>query len=140
MKIKLPLKTRILWQIRLSVLFIIIIGAVAAFTPLTAWMLLPSAVLFALALIFLFWYVPAFFKSYEILIENGTVIINRGVFIKTTYIMPFPRLVFAQKVSTIVSSRLRLCAVALKAARGFVIIPEMELSDAERLLMSLAGD
>lgn len=136
----LPQKTRILWQIRIASAFILIIGAVAAFIPLTVWMLLPSGIILIIALIFLFWYIPAYFKSYQITVKAGTVIIDRGVFIKTSHIMPFPRLVFAQSFSTPLSKRFGLTAVALKAARGMVLIPEMYTADALRLLESISKE
>ena len=86
------------------------------------------------------WYLPAFFKSYEILFKNGAIIINYGVFIKFSHIMPYTRLIYAQSFATPLARLFRVTAISLKAARSRVIVPEILLSDAMRVMDSLTGE
>ena len=125
----LPKRTALLWQIRIGLTGLILIIALCAFSFLTRWLLLAAAALAVLLALFLFWYLPRYFKSYEILFPKGAVVINRGVFIKTTHIMPFSRLVYAQSFATPLAKRMGLAALTLKAARSRIIIPELNASD-----------
>ena len=125
----LPKRTAFLWQIRIGGAGLIFIIALCGFSFLTRWLFLAAAVLTALLAVLLFWYLPRYFKSYEILFPKGAVVINRGVFIKTTHIMPFSRLVYAQSFATPLAKRMGLAALTLKAARSRIIIPELNASD-----------
>ena len=90
---RLPKQTVLLWQIRIGLIGIILLIGISAFGLLTDWVLIGTAVAAAILVLLIFWYLPRYFKSYEILFPKGAVVINRGVFIKTTHIMPFSRLV-----------------------------------------------
>lgn len=125
----LPKRTALLWQIRIGGAGLILVIALCAFAFLTRWLLLAAAVTSVLLAVFLFWYLPRYFKSYEILFPKGAVVINRGVFIKTTHIMPFSRLVYAQSYATPLAKRMGLAALTLKAARSSIIIPELNAAD-----------
>ncbi len=137
MSFTLPSKTRILWQLRIVLAFALLCAVVAFFSRYTLWFLLPSAVIAALGLVFAFVYVPFYFKSYKIFVDDNSIKITKGVIIKTTQIMPFPRLVFAQSFTTPLSSLMKMKCIMLKAARGWILIPEIENSDAEYLLENL---
>lgn len=125
----LPKRTAFLWQIRIGGAGLVIVIALCVFAFLTRWLFLAAAIFAALLAVFLFWYLPRYFKSYEILFPKGAVVINRGVFIKTTHIMPFSRLVYAQSYSTPLAKRMGLAALSLKAARSSIIIPELNAAD-----------
>ncbi len=125
----LPKKTAFLWQIRIGIVGLIPLTALCALSFLTCWLLLAAAVLAAALAVLLFWYLPRYFKSYEILFPKGAVIINRGVFIKTTHIMPFSRLVYAQSFATPLAKAMGLAGLSLKAARSSIIVPELNASD-----------
>lgn len=125
----LPKRTAFLWQIRIGGAGLILVIALCAFAVLTRWLFLAAAIFAALLAVFLFWYLPRYFKSYEILFPKGAVVINRGVFIKTTHIMPFSRLVYAQSYATPLAKRMGLAALSLKAARSSIIIPELNATD-----------
>ena len=125
----LPRRTAFLWQIRIGGAGFILIIVLCGFSFLTGWLFLAAAVLTALLAVLLFWYLPCYFKSYEILFPKGAVVINRGVLIKTTHIMPFSRLVYAQSFATPLAKRMGLAALTLKAARSRIIIPELNASD-----------
>ena len=125
----LPKRTVTLWQIRIGLMGLILLVSVCAFGLLTRWVLLGAAVIAVILAVFLFWYLPRYFKSYEIIFPKGAVVINRGVFIKTTHIMPFSRLVYAQSYATPLAKRMGLAALTLKAARSSIIIPELNATD-----------
>lgn len=85
----------------------------------------------------MFWYIPAYFESYEILFPNDAVIIKRGVIVKTCHIMPFSQLVYVQSISTPLAKALGLAAISLKAARSGIIIPEMPRGDVEKFISAV---
>ena len=137
---KIPEKTLFLWQIRIGVLGAIPTAALFILSAVSLWFLIPAGVLTVFILLFLFWYLPRYFDSYEILFPKGAIIINRGVFIKTSHIMPFSRLVYAQSFSTPLAKVMGLAAVSLKAARSRVIIPEFSLNDVNYFIDYLAKE
>lgn len=137
---KIPKNTRFLWQIRIGGLGIIPIAALFILSAVSRWFLIPAGVLTVFILLFLLWYLPHYFDSYEILFPKGAVIINRGVFIKTSHIMPFSRLVYAQSFSTPLAKAMGLAAVSLKAARSSVIIPELNVKDVNYFIDYLAKE
>ena len=137
---QLPKKTVTLWQIRIGLIGLILLILVCAFGFLTRWVLLGGVVIAVMLAVFLFWYLPRYFKSYEILFPKGAVVINRGVFIKTTHIMPFSRLVYAQSFATPLAKKMGLSALALKAARSSIIIPEFDAIDVDYYIDFLAKE
>lgn len=136
----LPKRTVSLWQIRIGLLGLFLLVGICAFGLLTRWVLLAAAAVAALLAVFLFWYLPRYFKSYEILFPKGAVVINRGVFIKTTHIMPFSRLVYAQSFATPLAKKMGLAALTLKAARSSIIIPEFDAKDVDYYIDFLAKE
>ncbi len=137
MTFSLPKKTMALWQIRIVLAFALLCAAVAFFSRFTLWFLLPAAIIATIGLLFAFIYTPFYFKSYKITVDDNSIIITKGVIFKTTNIMPFPRLVFAQSFTTPLSELMKMKCVMLKAARGWILIPEIENADAEYLLSNL---
>ncbi len=137
MTFHLPKKTRILWQLRIVFAFACVCAAVAFFSRYTLWFLLPAAIIATMGLIFAFIYVPFYFNSYKITVDDNSISITKGVIIKTTNIMPYPRLVFAQSFTTPLSAMMKMKCVMLKAARGWILIPEIENVNAEYLLDNL---
>ena len=137
---RLPKQTVLLWQIRIGLIGIILLIGISAFGLLTDWVLIGTAVAAAILVLLIFWYLPRYFKSYEILFPKGAVVINRGVFIKTTNIMPFSRLVYAQSFATPLAKKMGLAALTLKAARSTVIIPEFDAKDIDYYIDFLARE
>ncbi len=137
---RLPKQTVLLWQIRIGLIGIILLIGISAFGLLTDWVLIGTAVAAAILVLLIFWYLPRYFKSYEILFPKGAVVINRGVFIKTTHIMPFSRLVYAQSFATPLAKKMGLAALTLKAARSTVIIPEFDAKDIDYYIDFLARE
>jgi len=99
-----------------------------------------AAVIGAIGILVALLYLPIFFKGYEILFKNEAIIINYGVFIKFSHIMPYTRLIYAQSFSTPLASIFGVTAVSLKAARSRVIIPEIKILDAKYIIDSLTGE
>ena len=110
----LPSKTRVLWQIRIVFAFAVLCVAVAFFSRYTLWFLVPAAVIATLGLVFAFVYIPFYFNSYKISVDENSITITKGVIIKTTNIMPYPRLVFAQSFTTPLSSAMKLSLFCLR--------------------------
>ncbi len=137
MTFSLPKKTRFLWQIRILMVFVALCAAVSFFSRYSLWFLLPTAIIATLGLIAAFIYVPFYFKSYKITVDENSISISKGLVIRTTNIMPFPRLVFAQSITTPLASLMKLKCVMLKAARGWILIPEIENENADFLLNNL---
>ena len=137
MTFTLPKRTRILWQLRIIFAFAVFCAVVAFFSRYTLRFLLPALIIASLGLCFAFVYVPFYFKSYKITVDENSISIKKGVIIKTTQIMPFPRLVFAQSFTTPLSQIMKMKCVMLKAARAWVLIPEIENTDADYLLDNL---
>lgn len=125
----LPEKTVLLWQIRIAIIAVIPVAVLASLSFLTLWMLLAAAVTAALFCVLIFWYIPALLHSYEILFPSGAIVIKCGVFLKTTHIMPFSRMVCANSLATPLARKMRLSALTLKAARSRIIIPELDEKD-----------
>lgn len=137
MTFSLPKKTRILWQIRIIFIFIVLCAAVAFFSRYSLWFLLPAAIIATTGLLAAFIYVPFYFKSYKIFVDESSISISKGIIIRTTNIMPFPRLVFAESFTTPLASVMSLKCVMLKAARGWILIPEIENENADFLINNL---
>ncbi len=95
--------------------------------------------LFVLLLFWIFWFLPKYFKSYRIEVSENAIVVKHGVFIETTQLMPFPRLIYAKSHSTPLADRLGLAGVFLRAARGIIIIPELEKADAVYLIQGISG-
>ena len=96
--------------------------------------------LFALYAVLAAWYLPMLYKSFIIFADDDTVRLTYGVIFKTTQIMPYPRMIFAQGFSTPIARKLKLCAVSLKAARTQIFIPEINETDAKMLINTVAGE
>ncbi len=134
MTFSLPQRAMWLWQIRFGAVFALLAGTCACFTGLTGWLWIPCGVIIAVAAFCEFFYIPRLIKSYVVAAEGGAISVSHGVFVKFTYIMPYPKLVFSQTVASPVARLCGLCAVTLKAARSVALIPEMDKNDAKRLL------
>ncbi len=136
----LPKRTLLLWQIRVVMLTAVLVGL--CFYYKNAFSFISSvALIFAITgFIVVVWYLPTFFKGYEMVFKNEAVIINYGVFIKFSHIMPYSRLIYAQTFATPLSRLFGVTALSLKAARSRIIVPEVLLSEAQKVMDSLTGE
>lgn len=139
MKVKnLPEKTKYLWQIRCVAFYLLLIALCAYFYPYYKFLLFAGAVITVACIVSVLWYIPKFIGSYIIYFSKESVVIKRGVIIKTTHIMPFSRLIYTQTFTTPIAKLSGLTAVSLKAARSTLIIPEMSLEDAKQMIETVS--
>ena len=140
MELKLPKKTLDLWKIRLTIGVLLFFGLFSYFCHGYGWFLIATLVIICLYELAFFWYLPALFKTYQIKYINGAVIIESGVFIKITHIMPYTKMIYTQTLTSPLARFFGLKAVTLKAARSRILIPEIPEAEAERLTTVLAGN
>lgn len=131
---KLPRRTRCLWQLRIILIDILIALICFYFRTGYKWSLSVGIVILAFSLPIIFWYIPQFIKNYEIRIIDEAIVINSGVIIKSTHIMPFSKMIYAQSITTPIAAKMEITAISLKAARTSVIIPEIRVDEAIALL------
>jgi membrane protein YdbS with pleckstrin-like domain len=135
-----PQKTLLLWQIRGFVIGLLLFALCAFLAISRTFLLLATIIIISFVAVFDFWYLPRFFKSCKIRYVNQSVVIDYGVFIKNTHILPFSKLIHTQTVTTPLASAFSLMAVGLKAARSRIYIPEMTSEDALLLVSYLTGE
>ena len=114
MKGTLPKKTLLLYELRLLIVLFLPSAAAAAASLFVGWLLILGIGLFALYAVLAAWYLPMLYKSFIIFADDDTVRLTYGVIFKTTQIMPYPRMIFAQGFSTPIARKLKLCAVSFK--------------------------
>ncbi len=137
-ELRLPRKTLTLWKIRVTLAILGFCGIFAYFCHGFQWFLPALLVFICLYEAAVLWYLPQLFKNYRIEYINGAVIIESGVIIKTTHIMPFSKMIYTQSITSPVAKFLGLKAITLKAARSRVLIPELPETEAEKFLSVLA--
>ena len=140
MEFKLPKKTLDLWKVRLTIGVLLFFGLFSYFCHGYGWFLVVTLIIICLYEFAFFWYLPSLFKTYQIKYINGAVIIESGVFIKITHIMPYTKMIYTQTLTSPLARFFGLKAVTLKAARSRILIPEIPEAEAERLTTVLAGN
>ena len=136
----LPKRTLLLWQIRVVMLTTLLVGTCLYYKSAFSFLASVALIFAILGLVAVVWYLPTFFKTYQIILENQAVVINYGVFIKFSHIMPYPRLIYAQTFATPLARLFGVTAVSLKAARSRVIVPEILLCEAKKVMDSLTQE
>ena len=137
---KLPKRTLLLWQIRALIIGVLTASACLVLSRIFEILSLIALVLSVLVVAIVLAYLPAFFKSYEIQLKEDAIIINYGVFIKTSHIMPYSRLIYAQSFATPLARLMKVTTLTLRAARSIIIIPEIEYDNANEVIESLAKE
>ena len=140
MEFKLPKKTLDLWKVRLTIGVLLFFGLFSYFCHGYGWFLVVTLIIICLYEFAFFWYLPSLFKTYQIKYINGAVIIESGVFIKITHIMPYTKLIYTQTLTSPLARFFGLKAVTLKAARSRHLIPANPEAEAARLTTVLAGN
>ena len=136
----LPKKTLWLWQIRVVMLTAILVGLCFYFVPFPRILKIAVFAIIILAVVAEVWYLPALFKSYKILFGDEAIIINRGVFVKVSHFMPYTRLIYAQSFATPLARIMGVTSLSFKAARSRIIVPEIDLSDVEKITSTLTSE
>lgn len=129
--------TRILWQIRTVFAFSFISSAILFFCRFTRLFLLLSVLVFTTGMLVTFIYLPIYFKKYKICAFENAIIIEKGILFKTIHIMPYPRLIFTQCITTPLSALLKMKSIILRASRGYLFIPELDNNFAEKLIENM---
>ena len=135
-----PQKTLLLWQIRSAIVGLLLFALCAFLEISRTFLLLSTIIIIAFVCAMDFWYLPRFFGGCKVCYVNDSVVINYGVFIKNTHILPFSKLIHTQTITTPLAAAFSLTAVGLKAARCRIYIPEMSNEDAQLLISSLTQE
>ena len=135
---KLPVRTLLLWQIRVTVSFVLLGAVCLYFCSVYKWFWVLVTVITAVFLFVILWYLPRFIRNYRIKLIGEAVIIENGVFIRTTHIMPYSRMIYTKSFTTPLAKAMGLTSISLKAARSSIIMPEILVSDAVVLLKLLS--
>lgn len=136
----LPKRTLLLWQIRIFIFTAILVFACLYFKNKLSFIASFSFVFAIIGFALIVWYLPKFFKGYQLIFKKEAVIINYGVFMKFSHIMPYSRLIYAQTFATPLARIFGVTVISLKAARSRVIVPEILTQDAQYIMDSLTGE
>lgn len=133
-------KTLLLWQFRIVMLTTVLVLIALYFKARFDFLGSVALIIAIIGLAVICLYLPKFFSTYEISSKNDAIIINYGVFVRISHIMPYSRLIYAQGFSTPMARLFGLSAVVLRAARSYLLIPEIPVKDALLLINSLTKE
>ncbi|HHW46569.1 MAG TPA: hypothetical protein GXX17_06635 [Clostridiales bacterium] len=139
-KFKLSPRVLLLWRIRL--LFVDLAVLVLCFAVYAFFSLPDEAVLLAVITILIsfwlwFWYLPRLHSSFQFSISNEAVVLTRGVFVVKQYLLPCPRLIYAERFTTPLTSLMGLCSLRLKASRVHLILPPLTKDETAFIMSQL---
>lgn len=137
-ELRLPRKTLNLWKIRVTIAVLLFFGVFSYFFHSYDWFLPATLVVICLYEALFLWYLPNLFKGYRIKYINGAVVIESGVIIKMTHIMPYSKMIYAESITSPLAKAMGLSAVILKAARSRILIPELPANDTAKFIKALA--
>jgi len=138
--INIPQKTVLLWQFRLSLIFAVVAAVSVYLSYIYLWFLILTAIICILYFFTVFFFIPHHILSYKITVSEKAIVIKRGFLIKTEYIMPCVRMIYAESYSLHFSSKYKLSGLVLHAARGILIIAEIKSDDAAVLIGYIEGN
>lgn len=127
-------KTKYIWWIRSLLIIIAVFLLTIWVSVLTPYVLILPATVIFIALLFDFVYLPLYLKNYKITVSDGAIILSSGVFIKTERIMPFPRLVYAEKIETPFGRAAGISAIVFRAARVEAVTAELDKKQADEVI------
>ncbi len=138
---KLPKRTLLLWQIRAALCWLLLSAVFAYYCCALKIFLGLFITLTVVFLVAEFWYLPKFISGCKIKCFGESVVIEKGVIIKNTHILPFSRLIYTQTLTTPLAKAFGLTALTLKAARSRIFVPELSLEEAKHIIsMQSRGD
>ena len=130
--------TLMLWKIRVTVLTLLLLAVLAYFCHGYGWFLIVILALVCLYEGVMLWYLPKLFRNYRIKYINGAVVIESGVVIKTTHIMPFSKMIYAETITSPLAKLMGIKALSLKAARSRILIPELPEKEVVKFVTAIA--
>lgn len=137
-ELRLSKKTLMLWKIRVTVLALLLLGVLAYFCHGYGWFLIVILALVCLYEGVMLWYLPKLFRNYRIKYINGAVVIESGVVIKTTHIMPFSKMIYTETITSPLAKLMGIKALSLKAARSRILIPELPEKEVVKFVTAIA--
>lgn len=137
-ELRLSKKTLMLWKIRVTVLTLLLLAVLAYFCHGYGWFLIVILALVCLYEGVMLWYLPKLFRNYRIKYINGAVVIESGVVIKTTHIMPFSKMIYAETITSPLAKLMGIKALSLKAARSRILIPELPENEVVKFVTAIA--
>lgn len=137
-ELRLSKKTLMLWKIRVTVLTLLLLAVLAYFCHGYGWFLIVILALVCLYEGVMLWYLPKLFRNYRIKYINGAVVIESGVVIKTTHIMPFSKMIYAETITSPLAKLMGIKALSLKAARSRILIPELPEKEVVKFVTAIA--
>ncbi|MBQ8550629.1 MAG: hypothetical protein IJ426_04740 [Clostridia bacterium] len=134
----LPVRTLLLWRIRLTAVAAPIIAAVLCLRPKEIFVA-AAGFLSAVFLFFLLYYLPKLHKSYKIVLGNGFLAVFYGVFIKTEKIVPQNRTIISHRTVTPLLRLMKLERLCFSAVRKNCPIAPVDGVAAEEILNHVGG-
>ena len=119
--------TLMLWKIRVTVLTLLLLAVLAYFCHGYGWFLIVILALVCLYEGVMLWYLPKLFRNYR-----------SGVVIKTTHIMPFSKMIYAETITSPLAKLMGIKALSLKAARSRILIPELPEKEVVKFVTAIA--
>ena len=140
MESKLPKKTLGLWQLRIIVAGLILSVIIAYFGGFSSTALVIAVIFLSIFCITGIIYGTLLIKSYRIKVNVASVSVSYGVIIKSTHIMPYPRMVYVSTLSTPLAKIMGLSCVAFKAAGKRILVPELSNNTVLEIMSCISGE
>ena len=134
------MRTLFLWQLRVLIFGILCVGLCLYFADSLNFLNQIALIIAIINLFVIVVYLPIFFKTYKIELKDEAIIVNHGIIVKISHIMPYSRLIYAQSFSSPLARIFKMSMVTLKAARSWIIIPEIENESANIIIDYLSSE
>ena len=125
--------TLTLWRVRLCAVGGAVLAAVAALSSASPCFLVLGAAIFVLLSFFILFYLPKYFRSYSVLLDNEFLRIKRGVIIETESILPLSAVISVRLWQTPLCRYLKLCETTFFAAKTRVFVAALPEKSAEEI-------
>lgn len=136
-----PKRTVLLWQIRIGIMSTMLCAVVVVIKTKFSYSFFAVdiliLILFSVATGLVFWYIPTYFKNYELTQGNNLLIIKSGVFLRHERIMPEPRLIYTKRYRTPLSRVFGLSNLLFRATRAITIGAEFCDKDIDEILKEM---
>ncbi len=88
----------------------------------------------AVVVVIMYVYIPRFAASCSITLSDSAISVRRGVILRRNYVLPNPRLVYAERIQTPLGILFSTCAVNIRLARSSVLFEGLSIADADLIL------
>lgn len=129
-----PKKILILWHIRSLILLIMLSLITLWVWFLTVYFAIVIGVAVLLMAVLNFIYLPLYLSRYSVTVSSEAIVIKSGVIIHREQIMPIPRMVYVQRLTTPLARAFSVSALSLRATRAMLITLELKKSDIEEII------